>query len=290
MIKVGKYYRPKTIEEALKILGNNENKTKILAGGTDLVLELKDTKEKVDIVDIGELQQLKDIAVIDEKIIIGSLVTFSQIQNSEIIRKYYNALAEAAAVVGAPQIRNQGTIVGNIANASPAADSVPSLVAIDAEVLVASKRGKRRVKVVELLKGINKTDLAPDELILEVSFKKIPGLKSGFAKLGRRNALAISRISAAVGIITDDKKIVKEARVALGSVAPNPFRSKSIENALIGKHVTDEIEDVLSTASNVVAEKLGMRSSAPYKREAVRGVLRQALKSAFSDKDFESGV
>lgn len=280
MINVGSYFRPQTVEEAYDFLSNSKSLTKILAGGTDLLLYLNKATEPVNVVDIGAINQLKIIEEDSEEVRFGSMVTFTQAQMSEVIIKNCKALAKAASLVGSPQIRNQGTIVGNIANASPAADSVPALVAMDAEVIIASKHGKRREKVADVLAGINKINLKSDELIIGVAFKKIPGLKSGFAKLGRRNALAISRISAAVGIVASENTIT-EARVALGAVAPNPFRSTEIEQALIGKKLDEAVSNnVLEVAYSVVSEKLGSRASAPYKRQAIKGVVRQALEDA----------
>lgn len=284
-MKIVKYLRPETIDEALMMLAGALNPVKVLAGGTDLVLELKKHNQPVEIVNIGGLQQLRTIEEDDEKITIGSLVTFSQLQNSEIVSQHCRALVEAAALVGSPQIRNQGTIGGNIANASPAADAIPAIVAMDADVMVASVRGQRSLKITQLLKGINKTDLAPDELIVEISFKKIDNLSSSFAKLGKRNALAISRISVAAAISTGQQGNIQEARVAMGSVAPNPFRSTLVETALLGKTLSDGlIEGVLELASQEVAVKLGTRASAPYKREAIRGVMRQALEGILNGR------
>lgn len=281
MIGVKGYWKPGTINEALDILA--EKNAKVLAGGTDLVLDLGRKEIPADIVDVGAIPDLKQIREDEDQVYIGSGVTFTQAQMSPIINRYCSALAEAASVVGSPQIRNQGTIGGNIANASPAADTVPAMVAMDAQAVLASARGRRLVKLTDLLKGINKIDLAPDEMIIEIVFRKISNFQSTFVKLGRRNALAISRISSAVGVSLDDKQMIREARVALGSVAPNPFRSSMIESALLGKKATEEIiEEVLDAARNDVAERLGPRASAPYKREAIRGVVRKALETLFS--------
>lgn len=285
MLKVTDYWMPQTLEEALELLASRHENMHVLAGGTDLVIEVNKRDEPVTIVDIGGIEELRFIREDSEKVSIGSLATFAQVQNSEIILKHCRCLAEAASAVGSPQIRNVGTIGGNLVHASPAADSVPCLVAMDAEITVASLRGKRRIRVADFLKGINKTDLAPDELVLDISFSKIPGLKSGFAKLGRRNALAISRISVAAAIRVDEEKVIREARVAFGSVAPNPFRSTRVENALLGKKITGGIpEDVLMAASEEVALKLGNRASAPYKKEAIKGVVTQAIKKAYGNE------
>lgn len=281
MLKIEKYLRPDTIVEALELLGKKNSK--VLFGGTDLVLELQKKDMTGTIVDMGGLKELQQIRETDDKVIIGSGVTFSQLETSPVIKQYCMALSESAGLVGSPQIRNQGTVGGNIANASPAADTVPAIVAMDGEVLVASIRGERLVKVTDLLKGIGKTDLAADELILEISFTKIPNFRSTFVKLGRRNALAISRISAVIGVGIDEKGIICEARVSLGSVAPNPFRSTAIENALLGKKINQGVpEDVIQAAGDDVAQRLGSRASAPYKREAIKGVVRQAWENLFS--------
>jgi len=281
VLKVEKYLRPDTIVEALELLA--ETNSKVLSGGTDLVLELQKKEMTGTIVDIGGLKELQQIKETDDKVIIGSGVTFTQLEISPVIKQYCMALSEAAGLVGSPQIRNQGTVGGNIANASPAADTVPAIVAMDGEILAASIKGERLIKVTDLLKGINKTDLAPDEMIIEISFNKISNYRSSFVKLGRRNALAISRISAAIGVSIDENGIINEARAALGSVAPNPFRSTIIENALLGKEINEKVtEDVIQAAGADVAERLGTRASAPYKREAIKGVVRQALEKLFS--------
>lgn len=280
MLRIEKYCRPDSIEEALECLAAGDGR--ILAGGTDLVLELGKKREAARIVDLGALQQLKKIGENDREVIIGSAVTFSQLQQSPLIREHCQALAEAASLVGSPQIRNQGTVGGNIANASPAADTVPALVMMDAEVVVARKGGQRRLKITDLLQGINKTSLAADELIVEIVFQKIPGFKSSFSKLGRRNALAISRMSAAAGFVIDGQQKVCQARVALGSVAPNPFRSPAIESAVNGSDFAPDLaEAVLETASQDVADRLGARATMPYKREAIKGVVRHALEQIY---------
>lgn len=280
MLKMEAYFKPGTLKEALNLLA--ENKGKILAGGTDLILDLQRKEMPGTIVDIGGISDLQHIKETEDRVMLGSGVTFTQIESSPVIRKYCLALSEAAGLVGSPQIRNQGTIGGNIANASPAADTVPAVVAMDGEVRVASVRGERIVRISDLLKGIGKTDLAPDELILEISFKKISNFRSSFIKLGRRNALAISRMSSASGVKVDEKGSILEARIALGSVAPNPFRSLLVENVLVGKNIHDGIpEEAIQIAGKDVEERLGNRATAPYKKEAIKGVVRHALEKIF---------
>jgi len=272
------YYRPETLEEALELLAQGGEDYKILAGGTDLVLHLRERKiSPKALVDISGISALKGITETDGKIVIKAATTFAEVANAQIIKEKIPALADACAVVGSPQIRNQGTIGGNIVNASPAADSVPALVLFDGVARLKSKKGTRELLITELLRGSGKTALAPDEILEEVVLTPYSGSVSGFYKLGRRNALAISRISGAVELVFAGNTVEK-ARVALGSVAPNPFRAVELEQYLIGQELNEEtVAEFLARAKQLVSDKLGSRASAPYKREAIIGVLRAVL-------------
>jgi len=273
------FYQPTTLEEALKVLDEKQGPLKILAGGTDLMLDIRSKKYPVaGIVDITRLSELKKITVEEDVVKIGSLVTFAEAASSKLLQERVSLLAEAAGVVGAPQIRNQGTIGGNIANASPAADSVVPLIALDAVVSVASSVGFKEVPLHQLLCGVGKTTLAPNEVITEIKFKlPSPNARSGFVKFGRRNALAIARMSVAI-LLDFEAETIKDARVALGAVAPNPFRSTELENMLINKSAGEvDVEEVITKASQVVSQVLGSRPSAKWKNPAIRGLMRQAL-------------
>lgn len=273
------FYMPKTVREALEILVQAEGPLKVLAGGTDLMLDIRNKKyQPKGIVDLSGLEELKQITFDDGVVRIGSMVTFTRLANSSLLKERVTVLAEAASVVGSPQIRNQGTIGGNIANASPAADIVPPLVALGAVVQVESAQVKREVPVPEILAGAGKNNLAPDEIITEIKFL-LPDeqSRSSFVKFGRRNALAIARMSVAT-VITLEENLIKEARIALGAVAPNPFRATGLEEMLAGKSPSKEVlEQVIAASSQVVSEKLGNRPSAKWKNEAIKGLMRQSL-------------
>jgi CO/xanthine dehydrogenase FAD-binding subunit len=273
------FYRPLTLQEVLKILAEKRGLVKILAGGTDLMLDIQRKKYEVaGIVDITELNELKAIRVEDEYVRIGSLVTFTKVANEKKLQEQVRFLTEAASLIGAPQIRNQGTLGGNIANASPAADSVVPLIALDAVLSVVSLSGHREVPLNQLLSGVGKTNLAADELITEIKFK-LPSVKarSAFVKFGRRNALAIARMSVGILIDFEGKEII-DARVALGAVAPNPFRATELENLFLNKSIEQiNVEEVISCANKVVSQTLGNRPSAKWKNEAIRGLMRQTL-------------
>jgi len=188
------YIRPVTIEETLLIL-QNDGKARVIAGGTDLVPFMRRTGSKgfgrlVDITAISSLSYI--IKKEDELIRIGALTTHSEVACSPIIREKALVLAEACESVGCPQIRNRGTLVGNIMNASPAADSVIALIALNSEAIISSKRGNKIEKVENILLGPGKTTLQSNELITEVYFK-IPQSKEGssFLKLGKRKGMSI---------------------------------------------------------------------------------------------------
>ena len=223
------FYQPLTVEEALVYLAK-EN-TMACAGGTNLYVDRKHGKFlDRDYVSLDKLQELKQVEEKADGWHIGSMVNFSCAEKLEFsVAKCFTL---AAAQVGAPQIRNRGTVGGNIISASPAADSVPALMALDAKVVLKSMSGERVVTLAEFMKGPGRTDLQPGELMTEVIIPKGNG-KSTFSKVGKRNALAIAICNQAVYMETENGKI-KEVRVAMGSVAPTAVRAYRVEEMLKG--------------------------------------------------------
>ena len=223
------FYQPLTVEEAIACLAK-EN-TMACAGGTNLYVDRKHGKFlDRDYVSLDKLQELKQVEEKADGWHIGSMVNFARAEKLEISGAKCFTLA--AAQVGAPQIRNRGTVGGNIISASPAADSVPALMALDAKVVLKSMSGERIVALTEFMKGPGRTDLQPGELMTEVIIPKGNG-KSTFSKVGKRNALAIAICNQAVYMETENGKI-KEVRVAMGSVAPTAVRAYHAEEMLKG--------------------------------------------------------
>lgn len=283
VLKLKEFYQPVELMKALDILAVAGGQLRPLAGGTDLIPAARQGELRIKgFLDLSRLEELKGIKEEGREIHLGSLTTFSQLELSPLIKKRVPLLAEAASTVGSPQIRNQGTIGGNIANASPAADTVTALIALEAKARLVSSQGTRVVPVGELLCGAGKTSIQPQEIIQEVFFSELPpGSRSGFIKLGRRKALAIARMNMAV-IITLEDGIITRARVALGAVGPNPSRSQVLEKVLEGqKPAASLLEEFTSEAEQEVARMLGSRPSAPYKREAVKGIARDLLTRLF---------
>lgn len=227
------FYQPLTVEEALVYLAK-EN-TMACAGGTNLYVDRKHGKFlDNDYVSLDKLQQLKQASEQADGWHIGSMVNFACAEKLQIPGA--ECLAIAASEVGAPQIRNRGTVGGNIISASPAADSVPALMALDAKVVLKSIRGERVVSLAEFMKGPGKTDLQPGELMTEVILPKAAGV-SAFSKAGKRSALAIAICNQAVYMETDGGKITK-IRIALGSVAPTAVRAYNAEALLTATEKT----------------------------------------------------
>lgn len=275
------YYAPQQLEELLAILAEKKEKAKMLAGGTDLVIALQEGELDYDyIVALHKIPELKGITLSGDTIVIGAMTTHTEVERSPLIRANALLLAQAAAAVGSPQIRNVGTLGGNICNASPAADTVPALIVLDASVKIVSNGSEREMPLEDLFLGMGKTKLGGDEVIKEISFKALPdGAGSIFVKLARRNALAISRIS--VAAIVTSNEYVTDCRIAMGAVAPNPFRVRSAEQAWLGRSVTaDNLDICVEAAFQEISATLGQRASAIYKKRAGKALVRRALSLA----------
>lgn len=280
------YLRPASVKAACELLALHGESAKIIAGGTDLMVQIRDEDKKLAnikyVVDIGHLKEIKYIKGDEDIIRIGALASHTDIVKSGILQKFAPFFCEASNTVGSPQIRNIGTIGGSIGNASPASDPVPPLIALDAEVKVMSVSGERIVSLKSIFANSYKTTLGVDEIITEVSFKKMPDkAKSVFLKLGRRKALAISRMNVGVVVVLDDKGVVSDIRIAPGCIFAVPDRVKIAEDILIGKVPTREL---LVEAGKKVSEEMinrtGIRPSTEFKKPAIEFLTTRALSQA----------
>lgn len=290
-MKILDYAKPQDLEEALSFLSKAPEATKILAGGTDLIIQLRSRETEAEyILDLGGLEELKQIRLEGENIILGSMTTFTQVEEDPIIRKHVPVLAEAAGSVGSPQIRNRGTVGGNIANAAVAADSVPALMALDAKVKLVSTAGERVVELVEVPVGLNKTSIRRDEILTEII---IPVPKENtlgaFIKIGRRKAMAIARLNLALQVTFEADRIAS-ARLALGAVGTTAYRVPEVEELLAGQVLSAELVDkACKTVNEVVANKLGSRPTAPYKKTIAAAALRRAFARLNAAKEGGAG-
>ena len=277
------YYAPETVEEALTHLAQaNGSTVKLIAGGTDLMVQLRERMLHADtLVDVSGIAELGRIWVDEHRLHIGATVTYTQLIESELVHEHAYLLAEASRVIGAPQIQHMGTIGGNLGNASPAGDTLPCLYALEAEVTLAGLEGERQLAMSDYMLGVRKTAMQPSELITEVSFD-IPRGNAGsaFAKLGLRRAQAISVVDVAALVFLDDDRI-SNVRVALGSVAPTIVRAPAVEQMLMGQIPSDDLLDrAAEAARRDISPITDIRGSFAYRLYITKPLVRQAVETA----------
>lgn len=281
MISVDDYRFPRMIEEALDLMSSGEFVP--LAGGTDLIPQLRQglSMKLLDTRALG----LDFIRKENNEIEIGAGATHALLAVDPIVKNNLPLIAAAASMVGSIQIRNRGTVGGNVVNASPCADTVPALLIYDTEVCLISKDGKRTVKLSDFISGPYTTQKRPDELLY--SFKCNP-LKNqtgcSFQKLGRRQAVNISRMTLAVSLAVKENKI-ESARISGGSVFPTPARMEKLEKLLIFQNVSDGLFDkAADLAGELMIAESGKRWSTPYKKPVLIGLVKRALAEAAQGK------
>jgi CO/xanthine dehydrogenase FAD-binding subunit len=270
---------PRTLEEAYAVLSAIPHRP--LAGGTDVMVqitgEIGETPERL--IDLWALDELRGIGVEDGALVMGALTTYAQIRTSPEVAEHLPALAECAATIGAAQIQNRGTLGGNAANASPAGDTLPILLAADAALVVGSSRGQRSVPAGEFWPEYRRTALANDELLLRVRFPLRRGRQVRFRKVGTRRAQAISKVVMALAWQPEDDGSWRDVRLALGSVAATPIRASEAERVMEGASPTAEVTD---RAAAALAGELNpiddVRSTADYRRAVASRVLHRLLR------------
>lgn len=276
------YYTPATLDEALTLLSSHTGKARIIAGGTDIILELErrvrpDVHALIDITRIPDLDQIKLGA--DGMIHIGPLATHNHAAGSQLLIDHAFPLAQAAWLEAAPQIRNRATIAGNLITGSPANDTITPLMALDAQITLRSASETRTISIRDFYTGVRRTVMRPDELLTDISFAPLnPETQRGmFLKLGLRRAQAISVVNLAA-ILTLNGGTITAARITQGSVAPTIIASPEAEAYLIGKQLSDDVIQQAATLAGKAARPItDVRSSADYRREMVQTLTRRAL-------------
>jgi Aerobic-type carbon monoxide dehydrogenase, middle subunit CoxM/CutM homologs len=272
---------PANLAEALTLLATGEG-WKPVAGGTDLLVQLNGdvAPPPARVLDIWRLAELRGINLADGALVLGALTTYTDIRRSELCSAHLPALVEAAATIGAAQIQNRGTIGGNVINASPAGDTLPVLLATDAELTLVSARGERTVAAKDFWPAYRKTACAPDELLLRISFPLPKGRQVRFRKVGTRRAQAISKVVMAIAW-REDGGVWRDVRVALGSVAPTPIRATQTERVLEGAAPRQTTADhAASTLAAEIHPIDDVRSTADYRRVVSARVLHRLLREA----------
>jgi len=273
------YIKPKDLKEAIELI--QEDGVCPIAGGTNLLVDIRERsfrpKEVVDILDLDELRSLNET---DSSVEIGSCLTMTDLERSDIIRRRAPILVQAASSLGSPQIRNRGTITGNIVNASPAADTACPLIVHDAEIMVQSTNGTNIIPIEDLFAGPKINCLEPGELVTEIRIPKPPADScSAYKRIGRRQAFTLSVVSAAAYLQVENNVCI-DAGFAFGSVAMTPLRVPEAEDMLKGKELT---EDVIMEASMVVKEHVkpitDVRGTAEYRKNMCPILMRRAIQT-----------
>lgn len=280
---------PASLGEAYAVLTGSTADAQItpIAGGTDVMVritgEIGEPPSRM--IDLSRLGDLRGIAVEGPTVVIGALTTYTEIRRSSVCREHLPALVEAAVTIGAAQIQNRGTLGGNVANASPAGDTLPVLLALDAAIVVGGPRGERTVPADDFWVAYRRTALAPDELILRISIPLAGGRETRFRKVGTRRAQAISKVVMALSWREAGQPggtaTWAGVRLGLGSVADRPIRARATEAVLTGAAPTPQMADAAAEA--LAAEIVpidDVRSTADYRRAVAARVLHRMIRDA----------
>jgi carbon-monoxide dehydrogenase medium subunit len=281
------YHAPGTLDEAISLLGQHGSSARLLAGGTDLVLMLTDRVVAPDhVVDITHVPEVGVFEIDDAKgLRLGAATLFRTLEISADVKRLYPGLQQAASEVGSWQIRNLGTVGGNLCTASPSAEIAPILLALDAEVEIAGPRGRRTLPLREFHTGVRRTALEPDELLVEI---RVPApaqrSSSHYIKLKEREKMDIAFVGvASVVELEPGDGVVKDARIALGAVAPTVIRAGDAEAQLRGKQLSDEVLAEAGRLAAAAAKPISdVRASAEYRREMVDVLTRRTLRQAYA--------
>jgi carbon-monoxide dehydrogenase medium subunit len=278
------YLAPKTLVEALSLLSQHKGKAQLIAGGTDVMPQLKGRLVKTPqyIIDLKAIPGLDYIRHDKARgLAIGALATIKSVIDSPVVGEKFSVLAQAAGNMASPQVRNRGTIAGNICNAVPSADSAPALLVLEANLKLVSPRGERTVNIDEFFTGPNQTVLADDEILVEIQLPTPPPNSKGvFLKLGPRKTMDLAIVGVAVLVVPESGKC-KDIRIALEAVAPTPIRARQAE-AVLREQMFDEksIAKAAQTAASEARPISDHRASAEYRREMVEVLVKRAIEQA----------
>ncbi len=274
------YCNSTSVDETLRLLAEHGPEARIIAGGTDLLVELRrGVRQDLVLIDVTRIGNPDQVRLDDEGLIhVGPTVTHNQAVASGLLVERGFPLALACWRVGTPQLRNRGTVAGNLITASPANDTIAALWALDAHLTLRSVRGERTLSFADFYQGVRQTALASDEMVTDVAFLALgPNQRGVFVKLGLRRTHAIALVNAAA-VLTFDGHTVTQARITLGSVAPTIIRALEAEGALVGGALSEErIAEAADLAAQAAAPIDDIRAGAGYRREMVRVLVRRAL-------------
>jgi aerobic carbon-monoxide dehydrogenase medium subunit len=285
-ISLKEYLVPENLPQALRMLGEHKGRARIIAGGTDVMVALRRRDYGVDtLVDISRIPGLGSIEQQGEDIVLGALVTHAQTAASALIRQQAGLLASACEAMGSPQIRTMATLAGNLVSGQPAADGSIPLLALDARVTVASSNGERVIPLVDFFLDLGKTVVNPSsEILTRIEFNALGPNQGGCSlRLSKRRALSLPMLVCSVVVTVDSaKKVITDAAIALGPVAPTPFRSRLIEDEIKGKPANlQTLQEAADRAYAYCSPRDSLlRGSCDYRQEMVKVLVRRGLRRA----------
>lgn len=276
---------PQTIDEAVKILSDSNGQAKPLAGGTDLIVQLRVGDPRVNasqVMDIKGIPELNELSYSPEKgLTVGAAVPLYKIYNDENVKKYYPAIIDSASLIGGTQIQGRASLGGNLCNAAPSGDGIPNLIAHGAIAKIAGPNGIREANVEDICVGPRQTSIESNELLISINFPINPsGFGASYLRFIPRNEMDIAVAAAGVSVVIENGKFIN-ARVSLASVAPKPLFVKEAGDVLVGKPVSPEsIQEAAVLAKNAATPISDMRGTAEYRKHLCEVLTQRALDAA----------
>ncbi|MCP5000641.1 MAG: xanthine dehydrogenase family protein subunit M [Hyphomicrobiales bacterium] len=278
-MKFPEFITPASLEQGLEIKRERGAEARVIAGGTDLILRMRDKLLSPSVLIDLRRASLNGIELSSEYLVLGASLSVSEVIENADIARMFPALAAACKKFAGPPIRNRATLAGNIANASPAADLVPPMIAYDADIVLRSAAGERILPLAEFFVGPGQSVIEPDEILTEIRLPLTSAATAAtFIKLGQRRSMTISQVNLATRLSLDARGLVSAARIVLGAVAPVPMRAVAAEAMLTGKELSGEL---LCAAAGKAREEVtpisDVRASSAYRREMTEVLVRRAL-------------
>jgi len=285
-----KYFAPKSIEEAISLLSEYGEKSKIISGGTDLLIQMKNKVVLPDfLVSIGDIRDL-DYINYDEinGLRVGALTTIGSIEKSSLIHSKFNILAQAAGTLGTPVIRHQATIGGNLCNAAPSADTAPALMVLGARVKIAGVDGEKIISIEDFFTGPGQTVIKHGQILTEIQIPNLPRHGgAAYVKQTRRQGADLAVVGAAA-LAMMEGDVLRDIKIALGAVAPTPIRAKKAEETLKGKKLDDRLLEESGQAASGESKPIDdTRGSADYRRKLVTVLVKRAVRQAVEQAQLE---
>lgn len=277
------YLAPESLKEAISLLAKYREKATVSAGGTDLLVQMKNRERSPAVlVNLHNIRELEYIRYDEKKgLEIGALTGVNDIAESTVVRSRFGVLAQAAGMLGTPAIRDRATLCGNLCNAAPSADTAPALLVLNAKIKIMAKNGTRLINAADFFTGPGKTVVKPGEMVVAVQVPEMPP-KSGAVYLKHTRVKGADlAVAGAAALVSMDGDVMKEVRIALGAVAPTPIRAGEAENILSGKKLDEKLLEEAGQAAADRAKPIDdVRGSAEYRRKLVAVLVKRAVKQA----------